>query len=892
LRVIIVLRIIKRNIFKVPELNRHIKIFLISLLSLIALLVTGGGVAVYFFHDRVIDFALESINRQVTSRVEVKSVHFSVFRKFPNAAVELRNVTMSSARNFDPLDFDPARSGHLLSAESVFAEMNLFRLLTGNYCITCIEVRNGSINLLTDQSNRHNFLFWKTSEPTTGNDVPIELQNVTLRNVDVYYAHCRSNTVIALYADRAQLSGMFSSQQYSMNADWHGLVRLFSLDDNVFISEKTLEMSGKMDVEDNRFTIRRSDLTLANVKTTVSGGFSIEEDVNLDLLVEGKQMDYTSLLSALPERYGQMLNDYPGKGNINFVGSIKGKTGAGIVPKIEAQFGMAQGHITHRQSKIKLTHLSFSGAFTTGDQKRRSTCELQISNASCHLGGGKLNGGIIVKDFAKPQVRIKIFGNTDLEQLYRFFPSQQIVSAGGQMNCDLTISARMKRLQMSKTDDIDQLELQGEVKLTDAAVRLRDPDYRLSNINGSLQLGNRVVTNNLSLIINGNDFKMNGYLERLTPYLLKQSSTVFLKANVKSQQICVDSLLKPTSPVSSVSPTSPASPPLPSFIDFETDIEAVKFRYLKFEADQLKAHVVYQPRVLEIRSVAFSAMSGKLIGSGTIANDQKNHIQLLGETILNRMEVNQLFSTFDDFGQDVLHAEHIKGRLSGDLAFAIGWDDRMQMLQDKVMVEGALELDGGELMNFEPLNNLSRFVALEELQNIRFSKLRTQISVGDKKLRFPLTDIQSSAFDISCSGEHLFDNNYTYRVKILLSELLAAKARRAKRENRENEYVEDGGKRTALYLKIAGQGSNFNMGYDTQSARASVATDIRIEKQTLKTIMKEEFGWFKKDTLTKPATPENTGTLRFTFDEDDLQKSSDKKKKEIKDEEKIKVEWE
>jgi hypothetical protein len=219
------------------------------------------------------------------------------------------------------------------------------------------------------------------------------------------------------------------------------------------------------------------------------------------------------------------------------------------------------------------------------------------------------------------------------------------------------------------------------------------------------------------------------------------------------------------------------------------------------------------------------------------------------------------------------------------------------LLRDRIIVNGSLNLNGGELVNFEPLNNLSRFVALEELKNVRFSKVRTQISVRDGKLTFPQTDILTSAFDIMGSGEHHFDNSYTYRVKILLSELLAAKARKAKRENRENDYVEDDGKHASIHLKITGQGSDFKINYDRQSAKASVAANIRNEKQTLKSILKEELGWFKKDSTVMPPTPANTGTLRFTFDDETQQpkpsdKKGEKKKKEAKDEEKIKLEWE
>ena len=890
-------------------MSRYLKIILITLLSLASILALGSGVVSYFFQDEVIGFVIESINKQVTSRVEVRSAHFSVFRKFPNAAVEFRHVEMSHAKDFDTLGFDPAHNRHLLLAESVFAELNLFRLLAGDYRITRIEARNGNINLLTDQNNRHNFIFWNTSEKTAGNSSPIELQNVTLRNMNLYYSHQQSNTVIALHADRSCLSGRFSSLQYTLSVDWQGTAQLLSVDDDVFIRDKTLELSGKLDVDNHVFTIRRSELTLAKAEMIISGNFTSppalstgrgSDDTVLDLQVEGRQMDYTSLVSVIPDPYRQKLDDYPGKGDINFTASITGKAGAGNIPHIEAQFGMTQGQITHRQSKVKLTGLSFNGTFTTGEKNRRATTSLHIRDIDGVFGGGVVKGRLTMQNFAKPQITAKIAGNTDLEQLYRFVPGKQVASAGGRVIYDMTVNTRLKNLLLTKTDDIDQLDFQGTVKFNNASVHLRDPAWRVSHINGSLQLGNRITTKNLSFILNSNDFTIDGYMERLSPYLLKRSKTMYLKANVLSQQFCVDSLLMPASTTAN-SKAAPAAtnknpenvaPLLPASIDFDTRLETVKFRYRTFEAERMKAHLVYQPRVLEIRSIGFSSMSGKVTGSGAISNDKANCIHVLGETTLERIEVRQLFHSFANFGQEALRAEHVKGKLSGDIGFAVGWDNRMQLLQNGVAVEGRLELDGGELVNFEPLNNLSRFVALEELQNIRFSKLRSQVSIRNRKLTFPQTDIQTSAFDITGSGEHHFDNSYTYRVKILLSELLAAKARKAKRENRENEYVEGGGKRTALYLKITGQGNDFKINYDKQSAIASVATDIRNEKQTFKSILKEEFGWFKKDTLLKPSSPANTGKLRFTFDDEQPDEPSGKKeKKQAKDKEKIEVEW-
>ena len=828
-----------------------------------SLLALGSGIISYFFQDEIIRLVLESINNHITTRIQVQSANFSMMRKFPNATVEFKNVVINHSKGFDSLSFDSEKRQQMLLAESVFIEMNLFRLLSGDYRITSIEARNGNINLLTAQNGCHNFIFWKTSAQNDEGS-PIELENVTLRNVGIYYNYKQTNTVLALHADRANLSGKFSSQRYVMSVDWEGAVKLLSIDNDNYIQDKSLELTGKLDVENKTFTIRNCDLTLAKNKMSVSGGFIIDDVLNLNLRIDGKDMDYTSLTSLAPVAYRQYLNDYPGKGALSFTAAVKGVAGKGKTPQIEAQFSMKKGHITHRQTQIKLSNLSFSGTFTSGELNRRSTSVLNVRNIECTFGGGTLKGSFSLRDFVKPLIVINIAGNTDLKQLHAFIPARtKILSAEGQMSCNMTIAALLNKMSLTKTDDIEKLAIKGAVRFGDASLRFKEPDFRFSQINGTLQIGNNVSTDDLSLILNSNDFKINGNIEHLTPYLINQSKSLSLNATISSQYLCIDSLL-----FSNAAPTvnnqniESAALSFPENIDFDTNIEAQKFHYQKFEAERLKARLVYKPTTIEIKSIAFSVMSGNVKGSGVVSNDKAGNLRVYGETTLSQLDVRQLFTTFDNFAQDKLRAEHVAGKLSGELDFVVGWDKKMQLRQNDIFVEGKMDLDGGELINFEPLNNLSTFVALEELQNIRFPKLRTQISIKDRKLTFPGTDVKTSSFDIICQGEHSFDNIYAYRVKILLSELLAAKARKVKRENKENEYLEDDGKRTALYLIITGQGDNFKMSYDKQSAKASVAEDIRNEKQSLKNILKEEFGWFNKDTTITTTTPNDNNNIK------------------------------
>ena len=109
-------------------------------------------------------------------------------------------------------------------------------------------------------------------------------------------------------------------------------------------------------------------------------------------------------------------------------------------------------------------------------------------------------------------------------------------------------------------------------------------------------------------------------------------------------------------------------------------------------------------------------------------------------------------------------------------------------------------------------------------------------------------EIKSSALNITCAGRHSFDNEIDYHIKVLLNDLLSKKAKKAKKENEEFGVVEDDGLgKTTLFISMTGTVDNPIIKYDRKEAVTKIKDDLKQEKQTLKTILREEFGWFKKD---------------------------------------------
>ncbi len=258
--------------------------------------------------------------------------------------------------------------------------------------------------------------------------------------------------------------------------------------------------------------------------------------------------------------------------------------------------------------------------------------------------------------------------------------------------------------------------------------------------------------------------------------------------------------------------------------------------------------------------MSFNSQKGSITGNGLIVQNSNKSFIGRGSFTLSGIDVNETFTTFHNFGQSFLKAENIDGSLSGSLSLLIPVDSLLKPDIKSVTAEGKYLLTNGALINFDPVKELSSFVELSELQNIKFDQLENDFFIRSNALYMPQMDVRSSAVDLAVNGKHSFNNDYVYHVKLELSEILSNKARKNRNLSSEFGEVEDDGLgRTSLLLKVEGNGEDVKVSYDMQAAGNQIRDDIRKERQTLKNILNEEYGWYKKD----PAEKKQESKPRF-----------------------------
>jgi hypothetical protein len=262
------------------------------------------------------------------------------------------------------------------------------------------------------------------------------------------------------------------------------------------------------------------------------------------------------------------------------------------------------------------------------------------------------------------------------------------------------------------------------------------------------------------------------------------------------------------------------------------------------------------------------ALKGAISGNGFILQNNNKSVLLKGIFNVTTVDVNKAFTSFQNFGQNFLKAENIAGSLSGSFSLLLPLDSLLNPQISSLTAEGKGMLVNGALINFDPVKELSSFIELSELENIHFEKMENDFFIRNNYVYIPQMEVRSSAVDLSVNGKHSLDNDYEYHVKVLLSEILSKKRNKNKTTVTEfGEVQDDGLGRTSMLLKIVSKGEDVKVSYDMKAAANEVKNNFKSERKTLKTILNQEYGWYKNDTAVMDKPAEKKPRFKVTWDD-------------------------
>lgn len=801
---------------------RTIKKLFIALFFFILSFLLAIGTYCYYYRAQIIQKFIEEANKKLKTPIHIKETDLSILSSFPNVAIVLKDVVIEDHRT--------SVDSSLITAKRIVCTFNLLTLCKGQYVFNQLQLEQGKIYLVADHSTTMELD--KTEKVIESNDTVIDftLKKIRLNNIEIVYKNTKKNGQYIIEAKQIRASLTYANQRLDVDVVGKVTMRHMQLKDWIWTETTPVALHTK-------FRYNHVSKTLALQPSQVKHGPSIfllqgnwetEKTAFMDLAIKGINVEVQSLLTCFPKQFCQKLHPYQLNGNASFDLRVNKQVGNAI--GVQAHFKLNRGTVTHPVLSKMLQLHQVLGHVVIPNVKHLKTATIRVDKLNTTLAHSTLEGSLVLHDFEKLHLNGSIKATLDLPSLAMLFPSRMITEVQGTLSTNLTIDVLLQQL-ISKNIDYKPINTSGDLHLQSVSFVLEKPRLHINNLTGSFLLNNDVLAiNELAGRVGHSDFTVRGLFKNSIPFLVAHEQPIYVDAQLQSNYIDLNELWPHKEHLSTQGGMRSQLGIAPSWVlHLDCAIDQLHFR--RFEGRHIQGKIVVKDQKAVTDNITLAMAGGKLSLAGTV-DAQQGDLNMYTVAQLEGIYIDSLFYVLENFHQDFLTDRHLKGKLFSDIDLSMKLDKNGTF--DWRALEGSVDvlLKNGELNNFEPMQQLAKYVEEAHLARLRFAELKNKIKIKDRTIHIPPMKVHSNITQIQVSGKHSFNKQIVYNFVVPWKNF--------KKKDKDKIFgeVEDG--RLAainLFLKLQGDIDNYKLSLDTKALKDSLKDALKAQKKVIKEII-------------------------------------------------------
>lgn len=835
-------------------MKRILKRLAIAALIFVAVVLLAAVITATLFEKQIGRRILSSLNDQLQTELTVENFDMTVLSTFPNVAANLRGIVLMDAQD-----------GVLLEADRLAFNFGLLSFLSSEYKVKSVVLSDGALSIHIDRRGNANYEVFKKAAPAEeeitedGDGIAVSLESARLKDIELIYHDERSRQEILTIVRDATFSGKFSSRSFTLHSEADLHAGFAEFDGVRYLVNKPVAYDADIDVNLETGVYRFQEVSLSIGPNAFLVGGSIEEwedGVHFDLFAGSENGSLEGVIQLLPQEYLNYLSDFSSSGRFAFTTTIKGTAGRGSNPEIRAELELEDGRLKSPRLTNDLKDVSFKASFTNGKKQRDKTSVFRIDNFKGYFNRELIELQLQVENLDDPHIDFLLDGVAPVDGVHKFLAEAledpRIRGGLGEIEIrQLKLRGRYK--DMINTSRISRVEAGGQLVFDDAGLQIGKK--RLIIDRGTLVLqGNQLTVKDLKLEAPGSELQFQGSAFNIIPVLFADSANtqraeLEFAAELQAEELDIDELLA-LSPYAEEKEEATSQQEVDSiktaqietrerltrFLKGTFKARVERFNYQAVEGEAFTGQLKFDNNELLIRG-STNAMQGVVQLNGRLFFEQQPRLE--ARLICEEIDVVEFFRQTNNFGQEVLTGENVKGKLNTKMMIDAHWDNQGNFLDDRLRVMAGIGINDGALQDFQLLESFSTFVKIQDLRNIQFVNIKNFLEVRNRTLYIPVMFIQSNALNLTVSGEHNFDNQFRYNLKVNAGQVLINRFKRydpslspkpAKRQGFFN-----------LHYVISGDMED----YDFESAKRQVKADFersRQRKRDIQIALENAFG--------------------------------------------------
>ena len=787
----------------------------------ISTVISLGIILNTFYSDKIEKSVLKNIKSQLITKIDLADVTFSLWEHFPFASVKLNDIVAYGSNGFD--------QDTLLFSKEAHVNLSLFDIALKNYNIKKIYINEGLINLQYNKEDSANFLISKIENDSSKNNISIE--EIILINTEINYYRPKSKTYINCNVEQ----GIIEIRNNIIDFNTAIFSKNLTVNRMDFLNNKKCSIKSSIEIIDDTLNINKSNILIDDVLLKLHGMIVSNKILNLN--VESKDQQLNSIIENLPDRIKKTTSPFIANGLISANATISKKLTEKTNPEFNMNFKINNGDFKLKSIPFVLKGITTSGNVNNGQNNCFETSVIKFKKFYGNTNNGSINGNFTVKNFNNYFLYADFNSSWDLAELNRYFQDSPFINLQGRLKATTSYTGDLafnKKFQDYFINSKHQSKAVFEnVKLT---YLQSNRDFEISTADCNIE--NNIITLSKSNIFTSNsNLQFDGEIKNLIKFILKKHDKIEINGNLNSTKLFLKELMS----ANESSKDEQSTTILPEWLYVKLNTNINNFNYNNFNASTLKGVLQYDKQKLKGSNLQLKSLDGEILGDFILREPTNRYLILNTNIDLKKVNIRKSFESFNNFNQNFIKQNELNGIGTIELDIESHWKPSFILNKEKLNIKSHLIIEEGELIDFKPLENLSTFVSLDDLKHVQFSTLENTIEVSDQIITIPAMEIKSTALSVFLSGTHTFKQEINYSIKLLLSELLSNRFRKAN-TSIKNEFgeIKEEQNFSTIYLKMTGKTDNPKISFDGIKIQEDIKQNINEEIEIIGDIIKED----------------------------------------------------
>jgi len=717
-----------------------------------------------------------TVKEKIKGDIQIEDLETSFFSTFPFVSIKLTNVVIK----------DSLWSSHkhdLLQAQEIILQPRLLSLASSNPEFAKIIIRRAAIYLYTDStgySNEYIFHTQAKGKDSSGKKtfVPpdIELSDSKfiydnqLKKKLYYFEPSKLTCTITADKEKLLLHIKTKMQVHSLT---------FNKGNGSFLREKLIEGNFVLAYIPMEKLLRFDNvrLILDHHPYTFTGYFNLTNPPPLyKLLIETKENHYKNISGILSPNISKQLDNYEIDQPLTVSASLDGSSYPNENPLVQIR-------ITANNTSVKtpyglFSESSFTGVFFNQVDSNRPRIDENSSLLFTNFNG-KWQGlplqskSISFINLATPKLSCDLHSDFDLKNLDTLTGSNTIAFSKGTGHMNITYNGAVMEYDSTTSS------LFGSLNFENTAVNYIPRNLMFTGCSGILEFNNKDVNiEKLNGSIGSTQMVMNGSVKNLLLLLNKQPENLAIDWNIASPSLNLDDFIsflrhspvvkgRKTNKAIFLKRTAQIDKMLESSI-VHLQLNAEKLRYKKFMASGLTATIGIAGNEISLNNAMLSHAGGTVSMRGLLVADG-NYNKVMVQAKMHNVNVPLVFKAFNNFNQDAILDKNIEGSLTADIKLEAGVTDEALLYPNTLKGIIDFSLKDGQLMDFEPVKNISRSVFKNrDFSNISFAELKDRLELKGSAIKINRMEIRSTVLTMFVEGKFDMKNGTDIGIQVPL----------------------------------------------------------------------------------------------------------------------------